>query len=255
MLKHVHIALAFTACLLAILVLSHLQPGLLSTGAHAEEVRVIHAYCGETVELTDHAAPNTSVTVSVSRTITVPVAVGRFSSSLDGIYVPKGSVMSLKAWPVTMLKANGIVHGSTFSSIREGDITGDVGTISLTGIPDGDYDITIYGTSIADEVSLTVMASQNITTDASGNYRANASSKGLSPGVYNITANGIHIADVYLEQGNRPIMIPSGSLSSTTGSGSGLFGLWSVTDIFLIISIIIFALVAFDAFRRHKKRQ
>jgi hypothetical protein len=173
MLKPLQIALMLTVCILTILTMT--------VDTNAEDVQAIHAYCGDTVELTGHAMPNTSVTIGVSMEISIPVSGGRYGSSITGIYVPKDSVIGLKAWPVTSLKANGIVHDTTFSSVKEGVVTDDVGALSFTDIPDGDYDITIYGTSSADEVSLIVIASQNVTTDVYGNYTANASSKGLIP--------------------------------------------------------------------------
>jgi hypothetical protein len=154
---------------------------------------------------------------------------------------------------VTSLKANGIVHDTTFSSVKEGVVTDDVGTLSFTDIPDGDYDITIYGTSSAVEVSMVVIASQNVTTDVYGNYTANASSKGLPSGTYNVTANGVHIADVYLEQRGKPSVAPGGSISPGGRQGSDLITLDSVTGILLIVAVAIFALVIIDIYRRRKK--
>jgi hypothetical protein len=176
------------------------------------------------------------------------VSDGRFSSSLEGILVPKGSILSLNASPVTALKVNGIVHDSTFSSIREGNISGEVGALLLTDIPDGDYDITIYGTSSARKVVLTIVASQNFMSDASGHYMANASSKGLPPGVYNVTANGEHIADIYLEQRKIPTKTPS------SGSSSNLLESDWLTGALLAATVLIFALIAFDIIIRKRKK-
>jgi hypothetical protein len=150
---------------------------------------------------------------------------------------------------VTALKVNGIVHESTFSSVREGEISGDTGTLLLNDIAEGDYDITIYGTSPASEISLTIVAAQNFTSDASGNYTASASSKGLPPGIYNITANGAHIADIYLEQRNIPTKSPSSGSSSNPLENQWLIGA------LIIITVAALAFVAFDAFFRKRKKK
>jgi hypothetical protein len=70
-----------------------------------------------------------------------------------------------------------------------------------------------------------------------------------------VTANGVHIADVYLEQKGRPTVAPGGSTGPGTGRGSDLIKLDTVTGILLIAAVIFFALVVIDIYRRRKKGQ
>jgi hypothetical protein len=239
------LAFPFVACVLAMLLLS-------CHAASAEGVRTIHAYAGDNVELTDSTTPDMNVTVSVSSTITVPAGDGRYSSRIEGLYIPPGSRLSLKASPVASLNVNGLIHASTFSSVRTGDISGDVGILLLTDVPDGEYDITIYGESTAPEVTLTVTASQNTVSGPDGAYTVNASSKGLPPGFYSVTANGVHIADVYIEKGKQTIPVPSGYVAPSSGpSPSGMeLAIYAV----LAIAVCAILLVIADVlFRKRKK--
>jgi hypothetical protein len=155
----------------------------------------------------------------------------------------------LKALPVTVLKVNGIVHDSSFSSVYEGKISDDVGTILLDDIPDGDYDVTIYGNSPAPEVLLTIVASQNITCDGFGIYEATASSKGLPVGVYTVTANGAHVADIYLEQKVIPTKTPS------SGSSSNLLESDWLPGVLVAAIVLIFMLIAVDMLYRNRNKK
>jgi hypothetical protein len=234
--------LAYIVCIFVILTIF--------TGvSYAEEVKAIHAFSGDPVVLNGQGAPYTNVTVSIMRTITVPVSNGRFSRSIDGILVPKGSILSLNASPVTVLKVNGVIHDSTFSSLSECNISGDIGTLLLDDIPDGDYDVTIYGNSPATQVSLTIVASQNITCDGFGLYEAMASSKGLPVGIYTVTANGMHIADIYLEQKVIPAKTPSLSSSSNLLESDWLPGT------LVAVIVLIFSLIVVDMLYRNRNKK
>jgi hypothetical protein len=234
-----------TNCILVSIVGIFFILTILAGSANAEDVKTIHAYSGDPVEFTGQGQPYTNVTISVMRTITVPVSDGRFSKSIEGLLVPKGSILSLKASPVTVLKVNGVVHDSTFSSLYEGRISGDIGTILLDDIPDGDYDVTIFGNSHETEVSLTIVASQNITCDGFGLFEANASSKGLPVGVYTVTANGVHIADIYLEQKIIPTKTPSSDSFSNLLESDWLPG------VIVAAIVLLFALIAVDMLYRN----
>jgi hypothetical protein len=188
-------------CLVLVLIVSLL---LTCVSALAEDVRTINAKSGDVIELKEHTTPYTNVTVSVSSTMTAPVIGGRYGSSINNIFIPNASQMSLTASPVISLYVNGIVTDTTFSNIKAGNVSGDTGTLILSDIPEGDYDISIYGESKGSIVTLTVAASQNTTSDASGLYSVNASSRGLPAGTYTVTANGVHIADVYLTARSAP---------------------------------------------------
>jgi hypothetical protein len=232
------------SCFIFILIISLF---LTCLSAQAEDIRTIHAKSGEVVELADHTTSNTNVTINVSRTTTIPAANGRYGTNINGIYVPPGSSLSLKAWPVVTLNVNGVVGGTSFSSVKIGNVSGDVGTLIMDDIPDGDYDIAIYGESTALLVSLEVTASQVVTSGPDGYYKANASSKGLPPGLYTVTANGVHIADVYLTAAS-PTQYPSGSSTSTSSSID-----WIPIALIAVV-VIILGIVAIDfMFRRRKK--
>jgi hypothetical protein len=62
MFKSINI-LAFIVCIFFLLT-------LLAGVAYAEDIKAIHAYSGDLVELTGQATPHTNVTIGVTRTIT-----------------------------------------------------------------------------------------------------------------------------------------------------------------------------------------
>jgi hypothetical protein len=115
-------------------------------------------------------------------------------------------------------------------------------------IPEGGYDISIYGESSASIISLSVMASQNTMSDEAGLYSVNASSRGLPHGTYWVTANGVHIADVYLTARSPPSYVWT-SIAAGQGSWTEL-----LPYVLLVITILVLAFIAVDIIRRKRKK-
>src|SRR5271157_3934543 len=185
--------------LVAIVFSISMSSGIFSIDTNAQSVQIIAANPGDSITLTGHTTPNINVRLSVSGSISLPVNNGIYGQTLNGVYIPgSGSSFSIRVSPVTTLKVSGTLQGMPFTITKDGSVSGGTGSLSISGIPEGTYDITILGKTSSGSVSATVTASQSVTSNSNGDYSISENTNGLPATVYGVTANGQHIADVYL---------------------------------------------------------
>src|SRR5271157_2743027 len=202
--------------LVAIVFSISMSSGIFSIETNAQSVQIIAANPGDSITLSGHTSPNINVRLSVSGSITLAVSNSRYAQTLKGVYIPGGgSSFSLRVSPVTTLSVSGTLRGTPITIVKDGTISGDTGSLSISGIPEGTYDITILGKTSGSSVSATVTASQTVTSNSNGDYSISENTNGLPPTVYSVTANGQHIADVYLGVPPPPTPTPTVTITAT----------------------------------------
>lgn len=181
--------IALTAVLFALMLPAF---SLISNAQQIETIVPQNGYA----TFTGQVGPNAPVTLKCSINKETGVNNRYYSYGINGVFIPGGSTLSVTASPVETLKVSGGMFG--LSIVKDGSVSGNTGTFSMGGIPEGTYDVTVYGISNGSKVSLYFEATYKATADSTGHYTMTVRTSGLPSGVYKVTANGVHVANAYL---------------------------------------------------------
>ncbi len=148
-------------------------------------------YCGDTVVISGKAQPNEKVTISSSFKKTVGVENGKYVYRLYGIYIPPGEnsftvvARNSKNLQVSVRIVIWFTKGS--------DAVNGTAVISQSNVPEGTYDIKIYGDAAdgAREVELDIEASKPVSANSEGKFELSVQTNGIPAGLFKITAGGI----------------------------------------------------------------
>lgn len=148
-------------------------------------------YCGDTVVISGNATPGEKVTISSSFEKTVAVESGKYVYRLYGIYIPPGeNTFSVTAVNVKNLYVSvKIVIWFTKGS----DAVNDIAVVSQGNVPEGTYDIKIYGDAAdgATSVDLDIVASKPVTANSNGSFELSVNTNGIPQGLFTVTAGSV----------------------------------------------------------------
>jgi hypothetical protein len=191
------------AILPAILILSTLfvlaimPPG----GTQQSGLQVISANPGDTVTFNGQGDPNSEVYIEISTSTSIGAPGGRYGIALNGIHIPSGkNSFSISADRVeTMTVSGSSLSNSQISATQAVDVKKNGrGSFSVSNVPEGTYNIMVYGTASGSTVDLSASAACAIQVDGSGNYWESLNTQGMPAGVYSVKQDHREIAHVYL---------------------------------------------------------
>ena len=135
---------------------------------------------------------------------------------MSKVSVPGGSRFSITAFPVDTLAISGSpTWAGILSYSIQGNVKNRVGSASMSNIPEGTYNIDVYGVSNGSKsITMTVIATQSIRVGSDGTFTVSISTAGLPATVYTVKQNGAEVAKIYLGV-QPPAMTPTPQPSPT----------------------------------------
>jgi hypothetical protein len=174
------------------------QPEAYSLAPQA--VKTITANPGSTIKFTGDGAPNSNVNRQISTSTSVDVKKGRYSISLNNVYIPGSSNgFSITASNVqSMTVAGNSLASKGISAAKEIIVSDGSGSFSVSNVPSDKYHIMVYGSASGSSVNIHATASCRIPVDSSGKYIGTVNTQGMPAGIYHVTQGGTEVATVYL---------------------------------------------------------